>query len=230
KLSQRRRFADKMRADLFLSIHANSFSSTKVNGSAVYALSEKGASSAAAKALADKENAADLLGGVDLTDKDDLVKSVLMDLSQNATQQSSLQLAEKVLFGLGRVNKVHKQQVQTAGFVVLKSPSVPSVLVETAFISNPGEEKLLASAKGQKKLARAIFNGVENFVRQDMALRLANVKSSPSRSYEVQPGDTLSEVAQRHRVSLAQLRSANGIRGDRLLVGKKLVIPATHGG
>ena len=230
ELGKRRRMADKQRADLFLSIHANSFRSAKVKGSAVYALSEKGASSAAAKALADKENAADLLGGVDLSGKDDLIKSVLMDLSQNATQQSSLQLAEKVLHGLARVNTIHKDHVQTAGFVVLKSPSVPSILIETAFISNPKEEKVLGSSKGQRKLAKAIFHGVQNFVELDMSLRLANVMSRREISYEVQPGDTLSRVAQRYQISLARLRSVNSIRGDRLLVGKKLRIPTVNGG
>lgn len=230
KLGNRRKIADQQRADLFLSIHANSFRSAKVKGSAVYALSEKGASSAAAKALADKENAADLLGGVDLSGKDDLIKSVLMNLSQNATQQSSLQLAEKVLHGLGGVNEIHKDHVQTAGFVVLKSPSVPSVLVETAFISNPKEEKVLGSSNGQRKLAKAIFRGVQNFVDLDMSLRLANVPSRREISYEVQPGDTLTRVAQRYQISLARLRSVNSIRGDRLLVGKKLRIPTINGG
>jgi len=237
ELSERRRIASKHRADLFLSIHANSFTSSKVKGSAVYALSEKGASSAAAKALADKENAADLLGGVDLSGKNDLIKSVLMDLSQNATQESSLQLAEKILHGLGGVNSIHKRHVQTAGFVVLKSPSVPSVLVETAFISNPNEEKVLGSSWGQRKFAKAIFAGVQDFVQRDMSLRLAsvkvNAKASPrgeeskprQTTYEVRPGDTLSRVAQRYRVSLSSLRSVNSIRGDRLLVGEKLRIP-----
>jgi len=230
ELGARREIARKQHADLFLSIHANSFKSSKVKGSAVYALSEKGASSAAARALADKENAADLLGGVDLRGKPDMVRSVLMDLTQNATQESSLQLAEKVLNGLGRVNKVHKDHVQTAGFVVLKSPSVPSVLVETAFISNPSEERVLGSKKGQRKLASAIFKGVQDFVELDMSLRLANAPSRPEITYEVQPGDTLSRVAQRYQISLARLRSVNSIHGDRLLVGKTIRIPAVSGG
>lgn len=230
ELGERRNFARQQHADLFLSIHANSFTSSTAKGSAVYALSEKGASSAAAKALADKENAADLLGGVDLSGKDDLIRTVLMDLSQNATQQSSLQLAEKVLQGLGDVNEIHKNHVQTAGFVVLKSPSVPSVLVETAFISNPNEERILGSAEGQRKLASAIFAGVREFVDLDMTLRLANVQSRPAITHKVRPGDTLSRVAQRYQVSLSRLKSANGIRGDRLLVGKTLRIPAVVGG
>ncbi len=245
ELSKRRLFAHKQQADLFVSIHANSFRSSKVKGSAVYALSENGASSAAAKALADKENAADLLGGVDLADKDDLVKSVLLDLSQNATQQSSLQLAKKILGGLGAVNKVHRQDVQTAGFVVLKSPSVPSVLIETAFISNPSEERLLGSDEGQRKIARAIFRGMNSFVASDMGLRLASVRSEratintrkpiqlavqqQSRIHQVQYGDTLSELANQYGVSLSRLRAANNIAGDRLLIGKKLQIPAVGG-
>ena len=230
KLRKRRQIAREQQADLFLSIHANSFSSRRVKGSAVYALSEKGASSAAAQALADKENAADLIGGIDLSDKDDLIKSVLLDLSQNATQQSSLQLADRVLQGLGGVNKIHKKEVQTAGFVVLKSPSVPSVLIETAFISNPGEEQLLGSRSGQRKLAKAIFRGVETFVQRDMALRLASAGGhSAERTHLVQRGDTLSALAQRYGVGLRQLRSENGIRGDRLLVGKELRIPGGQG-
>ncbi|MBL4622463.1 MAG: N-acetylmuramoyl-L-alanine amidase [Immundisolibacteraceae bacterium] len=232
KLSKRRQIAREHQADLFLSIHANSFSSSRVKGSAVYALSEKGASSAAAQALADKENAADLIGGIDLSDKDDLVKSVLLDLSQNATQQSSLQLADRVLQGLGGVNKIHKKEVQTAGFVVLKSASVPSVLIETAFISNPGEEKLLGSRSGQRKLAKAILRGVKAFVQQDMSLRLANAGASygaENRTHLVRRGDTLSALAQRYGVGLGRLRAENSIRGDRLLVGKELLIPGGQG-
>lgn len=151
------------KADMFISIHADSFKSKHASGSSVYALSLNGATSEAAKWLADRENASDLLGGVKLDDKDDLLASVLLDLSQTATIQSSLEVGDEILGQLGRIKKLHKETVQQAGFLVLKSPDIPSVLVETAFITNPKEAKNLNSRQQQDKMARAIVRGVRRY-------------------------------------------------------------------
>jgi N-acetylmuramoyl-L-alanine amidase len=148
-------------ADIFVSLHADSFHKSHVNGASVYALSLSGASSEAARWAAKKENASDLIGGITLDDKDDLIRSVLLDLSQTATIQDSLELGSDVLSQLGKVSRLNNKKVQQAGFAVLKAPDMPSILVETAFLSNPSEEKKLRSPRHQKKLARAVFNGIQ---------------------------------------------------------------------
>ncbi len=162
-LRKRIDLARKEKADLFVSIHADAFRDRRVTGSTVYTLSQKGASSEAALWLAERENSADLVGGVELKDKDDMLASVLLDLSQTATLQASHEVAEKVHARLRRVGKLHKRKVQRAGFVVLKSPDIPSILVETAFISNPQEEKNLKSPGHQRKLAEAMLAGVRDY-------------------------------------------------------------------
>jgi N-acetylmuramoyl-L-alanine amidase len=152
-------------ADIFVSLHADSFKSPNVKGASVYALSLSGASSEAARLIADKENASDLIGGISLDDKDDLIASVLLDLSQTATIQDSLELGSDVLTHIGKVSKLNNRKVQQAGFAVLKAPDMPSILIETAFLSNPGEEKKLRSSKHQAKLARAVFSGIQNHLK-----------------------------------------------------------------
>lgn len=161
--------ARKHQADLFVSLHADAFKSPKVEGASVYALSLNGASSEAARWIAEKENASDLIGGISLDDKDDLIASVLLDLSQTATIQDSLELGSDVLKHLGRVGKLNKDKVQQAGFAVLKAPDMPSILIETAFISNPKEERRLRSSKHQHKLANAIFSGIKNHMKDQLA-------------------------------------------------------------
>ncbi|MBI3576019.1 MAG: N-acetylmuramoyl-L-alanine amidase, partial [Gammaproteobacteria bacterium] len=160
-LLQRFEKARRQRADVFVSIHADAVPGRSAHGSSVYALSEKGATSAMARFLADSENASDLIGGVSLSDKDDMLKRVLVDLSHNKTMQDSLSLGEDVLAELRRVGPVHLRHVAQAGFAVLKSPDVPSVLVETAFISNPSEEKKLRTPAFQRQLAAGIFRGIK---------------------------------------------------------------------
>ncbi|MEX2575497.1 MAG: N-acetylmuramoyl-L-alanine amidase [Halofilum sp. (in: g-proteobacteria)] len=155
--------AREAQADLFVSLHADAFRDARARGSSVYALSVNGASSEAARWLAERENSADLIGGVSLDDKDEMVASVLLDLSQTATIESSLTVGERILGELGEVNRLHKHSVQQAGFAVLKSPDIPSILVETAFISNPEEERNLTSAAHQRKLARAIRDGLQQY-------------------------------------------------------------------
>ena len=156
--------ARKVRADLFVSIHADAFIRPHARGSSVFALSERRATSEAANWLAKKENDADLVGGVNLDVKDRYLAQTLLDLSQTATIDYSLRLGNSVLRRLGGVNTLHKPQVEQASFAVLKAPDVPSILVETAFISNPEEEKRLNDVTYQDKLARAILDGIRDYV------------------------------------------------------------------
>ncbi|MDM8545870.1 N-acetylmuramoyl-L-alanine amidase [Candidatus Venteria ishoeyi] len=170
RLRERIDFARSHQADLFISIHADAYEKRKyhLKGASVYILSQNGASSEAAHWLAQKENASDLLGGVSLNDKEDILASVLLDLSQTGTLESSGQLAQSVLTSLGGVGSIYHRKVQQAAFMVLRSPDMPSILVETAFLSNPAEEKKLASAAYQAKLAKSIFAGIRRYL-QDYA-------------------------------------------------------------
>jgi len=165
-LRERIKIARQARADLFISIHADAFQNADVKGASVYTLSRTGASNEAARWLANSENARERVGGVDLDDKEDVLASVLLDLSQTATQQASLSLASNVLKNFQNIGSLHYNTVQKAGFVVLKSPDVPSILVETAFISNPSDELNLLSNRYQTKMANAIFKGVLNYFEQ----------------------------------------------------------------
>lgn len=162
--------ARKVNADLFISIHADAFIKPKARGSSVFALSEHGATSTAARWLAKKENEADLIGGVNLAVKDRYLARTLLDLSQTATINDSMKLAKHVLNELGDINDLHRGHVEQAGFAVLKSPEIPSILVETAFISNPSEERRLNDKSYQTKLATAILNGVKRYFAQNPAL------------------------------------------------------------
>ncbi len=170
--------ARKMNADLFVSIHADAFIKPNVRGSSVFALSKNGATSSAARWLAKKENEADLIGGVNIAVKDRYLARTLLDLSQTATINDSMKLAKYVLKELGGINKLHRGHVEQAGFAVLKSPEIPSILVETAFISNPREEKNLNSKSYQKKLAKAIVNGIKHYFSQNPALSRPKIAQS----------------------------------------------------
>jgi N-acetylmuramoyl-L-alanine amidase len=162
-LPERSKRARRAKADLFVSIHADAIANPDVSGSSVYVLSDRGASSEAARWLAERENAADLKGGIKLDDKDPVLANVLMDLSQTASISASMVAADNVLKSLDRIGEVRKPRVQQAGFVVLKSPDVPSMLVETAFISNREDERKLSSPAHRAKLANAIFAGIEQY-------------------------------------------------------------------
>lgn len=155
--------ARKMQADLFISIHADAFTNPAARGSSVFALSEKGATSASARYLAKKENESDLIGGVSLNVKDPVLARTLLDLSQTATINDSLKLGKAVLGEIGNINKLHKNHVEQAGFAVLKSPDIPSILVETAFISNPEEERRLNDDEYQERLVTSIFEGIQKY-------------------------------------------------------------------
>jgi len=169
-LGKRVEKARKVKADLFVSIHADAFIKSHARGSSVFALSERGATSAAARWLAAKENEADFIGGVNIDVEDLTLKQVLLDLSQTAMINESLKLAKTVLGELGAINKLHKPHVEQAGFAVLKAPDIPSILVETAFLTNPEEERKLRNKKYQRKVAQAVLNGIEKYFHNNPPL------------------------------------------------------------
>ena len=220
-LRERTMLARKNKADLFISIHADAFDDRRVHGASVYILSSNGASDEAALWLAEKENSADLIGGVSLDDKDNLLASVLLDLSQNATIESSYNVAEQVLRALRPLGKLHKQSVQQAGFVVLKAPDIPSMLIETAFISNPSEERNLRSVSHQRKMSGAILDGIRAYFRRYAPPGTLYA----SRRHVITSGDTLSEIARQYRVSVASLRNVNQLKGNTVRIGQVLMIP-----
>jgi N-acetylmuramoyl-L-alanine amidase len=228
-LRGRRDLARKRQADLFVSIHADAFRRKEANGASVYALSTRGATSTAARYLAQRENSADLVGGVSLADKDDVLAGVLADLSMTSTLDTSLKLGDKVLRNVDNVARLHKRNVEQAGFAVLKSPDIPSILVETGFISNPGESKKLATSSYRKKMARAIHRGIKDWFLQHppSGTLIAWQRQQDGRQYIIARGDTLSGIAQRFNVSLSDLRNRNSISGSRIKVGQKLTIPTT---
>jgi len=166
-LSTRVQKARRVHADLFVSIHADAWIKPEARGSSVFVLSEKGASSSAASWLAQKENKADLIGGVNLNVKDPFLARTLLDLSQTATKSDSIRLAKAVLGELGGINNLHKGSVEQAGFAVLKAPDIPSILVETAFISNPEEERKLANEAYQDKMAEALARGILRYIEKN---------------------------------------------------------------
>ena len=169
-LNQRVQKARRVQADLFVSVHADAFIKSTARGSSVFVLSETGASSSAARWLADKENAADLVGGVNLGVKDPYLARTLLDLSQTATINDSLKLGKDVLGELGHINTLHKAHVEQAGFAVLKAPDIPSILIETAFISNPEEEARLNDEAYQDRMAEAILKGIRRYFAKNPPL------------------------------------------------------------
>jgi N-acetylmuramoyl-L-alanine amidase len=177
-LSQRVAKARRVRADLFVSVHADAFIKPTARGSSVFVLSENGASSSAARWLANRENAADLVGGVNYGVKDPHLARTLLDLSQTATLNDSLKLAKHVLGEIGGINTLHKPHVEQAGFAVLKAPDIPSILVETAFISNPEEERRLVDDAYQDKMAVALLTGIRGYFAQNPALAKSKMASS----------------------------------------------------
>ena len=164
-----------MQADLFVSIHADAFTKQSARGSSVFALSERGATSASARYLAKKENESDLIGGVSLNDKDPILARTLLDLSQTATINDSLKLGKAVLSEIGEINTLHAKRVEQASFAVLKSPDIPSILVETAFISNPEEERRLNDEVYQEQLCASILNGIKKYFSTNPALAKSKV-------------------------------------------------------
>ncbi len=221
-LRRRMELARRARADLFISVHADSFRNPRVSGAGVYVLSERGASSEAARWLATQENASDLVGGVSLDDKDDVLAKVLLDLSQTATREHSQNLAREVLYELTRIGRIHHPEVQQAGFVVLKSPDIPSILVETAFISNPQEERRLRSSKYQWYWAKAIYRGVRDYFRRYAP---PGTLLASERRHIITRGETLAKIARRYGISTQRLMLYNELNGTRIKAGQILKIP-----
>ena len=219
--------ARKNRADLFVSIHADAFKRSNVSGSSVFVLSRRGASSEFARRIAASENNSDLVGGVTLKDKDDMLASVLLDLSQSATMEASNEVAETVFASLNDMGKTHKNHVEHANFMVLKSPDVPSILVETAFISNPAEEKRLKDPAWQKKMARTITHGIQDYFYLSPPPGTWIAANRQPVRHRVVRGDTLGEIAHRYKVSLYSIRRANDLKTDTIRVGVELLIPTT---
>ncbi len=219
-------------ADLFVSIHADAFMDRSVRGSSVYVLSTRRASSEAAKTLADRENAADLIGGVSLHDKSDVLASVLLDLSQNAAISASRDAAGRVLTELDQVGQLKKSDVQHASLIVLTSPDVPSMLVETAFISNPEEERRLRDPAYQERLASAIHSGLRRYFYDNpppgsRVATLAARERGQALRHIVSPGETLVDVAGRYAVSIDELRQKNHLETETVASGTILEIPVT---
>ena len=226
-LKNRRDRARNLEADLFISIHADAFREKSAYGASVYALSKRGATSTTAQYLADSENAADLVGGVELSDMDPMLAGVIADLSMDGTLDISMSLGSLILEQIGGVAKLHKKKVEQAGFAVLKSPDVPSLLIETGFISNPGEADRLSTPAYQDKMARAIRRGIQSwFARQPPpGTLLAWQREQGGREVTIASGDTLSEIAERFGVSVASIKANNGLSRDVIYIGQTLVIP-----
>ena len=236
-------------AEIFVSIHADAVPGRQAHGSSVYALSLRGASSEQVRVLADKENAADLIGGADIGEVDSMTHKVLVDMIQTATIGDSMVLGADVLASLRGIGSLHHVKVQQAGFMVLKSPKIPSILVETAFISNPDEERKLRDRNYQRSIAESILKGLKRAMPRLIARRggetlqavvptptpspvspaLQSAQAAPvstAREHIVKPGETLSAIARLYDMHVETLRFLNGIQGNDLAVGARLQIPA----
>jgi N-acetylmuramoyl-L-alanine amidase len=227
---KRTQIARDKQADFFISIHADAFTDPSAHGASVYALSTTGATSEQARYLADKENRADLIGGassLSLDGRDEVLAGVLLDLSMNATLRRSLDAGDYVLKNMGTVARLHKKKVEQAGFLVLKSPDIPSLLLETGFISNPNEAQKLSTSGYQNKMAQAIFEGIEQYFLDNPppGTLLAKNGNRVDRIYVVAPGDTLSEIAVRFNVSMKKIKRYNKMSSNKIRVGKKIKIP-----
>ena len=251
-LKQRYEIARQNQADLFVSIHADSYTSSDARGSSVWVLSPRGKSSVAAQMLADRENSSDLIGGVSLAAENDSLASVLLDMQQGWAVQASETVAQDVLNALSALGPTHRGYVERANFVVLRSPDVPSILVETAFISNPTEEHRLRDPDHQEQLATAIMGGLKGYflsnppqgtwfamdaARRKGVLPASELKSDTVASaaepadadvrdmHRVADGETLRSIAKQYGVSVDSLKSVNGINSNSVRIGTMLVIP-----
>ncbi|NOR79494.1 MAG: AMIN domain-containing protein [Methyloprofundus sp.] len=226
-LRERMNIARKANADLFVSVHADAFKDSGVTGASVFTLSRNGASKEAKQwlNLAKHENSVDLIGGINLNNKDDILASILLDLSQTASQDISQLVAKDILKNVGRIGELHSKKVQKAGFMVLKSPDIPSILVETAFISNPKEERRLKSTKYQYKLAKAIQKGIASYARKH-TIAQKTIVSEGTAVHKISKGETLLGIALQYGVTLDKLKRANMIaKSNKIRVGQVLSIP-----
>ncbi len=219
RLRQRVRVARESNADLFLSVHADAIKNRQARGSSVYVLSQHGASSEIARMLANKSNESDFIGSIKREKKDENLWETLVDLSQRATIDESIKVADSIIKQLSNYGPVHQPFVQYAGFMVLKALDIPSVLIETAFISNPIEEKRLSEPRTQIKIASWIYRGVCDY------FGLKYFLNSEGRTHMVITGDTLSEIAQQFNVDLDELMQFNELKSDIIQKGNLLKIP-----
>ena len=230
-LSERPEAARKTQADFFVSIHADGFDNPSAKGASVYTLSRRGASSKMASILASKENKSDLIGGVEriqLGDKEDQLRQILVDLSMTRSMETSIEIGRRVLGEMSKVAHLHINRVESAGFAVLKSADMPSILVETGFITNPSEAKNLNSSQYRDRLAKAIFAGIKaHFSEKPPEGTLLAWKRNGGNqlAYTIVSGDTLSSIAQRYQVSVAQIIQENNLSSSKIRVGQTLVIP-----
>lgn len=247
-LKKRRDIARTHKADLFISIHADAFAKPSAKGASVFALSRTGATSETARFLAQRENESDLIGGVgsiSLDDKDEVLAGVLVDLSMTATLNSSLQVGHQVLTSMGGLTHLHKRRVEQAGFMVLKAPDVPSILVETGFISNPDEARKLNTPAYRKQMANAIFKGVKQYfaqhppadVHESVTTSATPATQNPvvtnssatkvsDKIHLVVKGDTLSSISLRYNVKTRRIMEYNNMKTNVVKLGQKLKIPA----
>ena len=246
ELKGRRKKARSVGADAFISIHADAFTKKSARGMSVFALSQRGATSAMASALAAKENASDLIGGVSLANKDEVLQKVLVDLSMTNTISESVNLGGRVLAELGKIGKLHSKRVEQANFSVLRSPDLPSILVETGFITNPEEERKLRTSRYQNQIASGIYQALEEYYSQtpyasrsryaspSIASGSNRAGSSSSKSsssktvygrHKVVRGDSLSTIAKRYGISLSELKRLNKIKHNTAMLGVRLKVP-----
>ena len=235
-LRKRIEIARENKADILLSLHADAFKTANVRGASVFAISDRGSTSEEARWLAENQNQTDLIGGMGEyvkidTKSEPLVRNVLLDLAFGYSQRESLEMGAQVLKELKKVTRLHKEKVEQAGFMVLKAPEVPSILVEVGFISNPKEASDLSDPRHQTKIAKSIFSGVKNYIydRPPDGSYVAWLKEGPRdlRVHVIEKGDTLSELSLRYRVSLETIKKFNSVRGDTIKIGQKLRIPAS---
>ena len=239
ELHKRRLSARNKKADIFLSIHADAFTKQSARGFSVFALSQRGATSAMARALAEKENAVDLIGGVSLADKDQVLAEVLVDLSMTNTISESVNLGGRVLKELSKLGKLHSKRVEQAGFAVLKSPDMPSILIETGFLTNPQDEKNLLSSSYQDKVVNAIYTAIDEYYQQTpyytkstYASPSLNSQSRASRQsnsrpavHTVKSGESLSLISAKYNVTITALKRLNNLSKNTVYIGQKIKLP-----
>lgn len=231
-LRRRVDIARKLPADVFVSIHADAAANKSANGISIYTLSDRGASSEEARVLADLENNSDLIGGVakiDLLEQDEVLSQVIVDMSMNANRALSVSLSQSVVEEMGKVAKLRPRPLGQAAFRVLRSHDVPSILVETGYLTNAQDYRRLADGTHQERLAKAIMTGITNYIRENPphGTRFAANLAEPPNQYEIRRGDILSAIATRFGVSIAELRQANELESDQIKVGEVLIIPRT---
>lgn len=224
-LPKRARLAQASNARIFVSIHADSLPRGRAHGASVYALSQRGATSRFAKELEKQSNASDFIGGFEKI-RDPLVKKVVEDMRSTGNIISSIELGRDILRGLRSVSSLHSSKVEQAGFIVLKSPKMQSVLIETAFISNPADEKKLRTRRFQRRIARGIFNGIKRYAKRGgVRPTVAASSTDKLRHHIVRRGDTLSGIAHRYGVRIQAIQLANNLSGSRVRIGERLRIP-----